>query len=145
MILQTALLYLLVSCTNNTDNAKPDNAGSKPSSPMNCYRYSNAKDTITLKLIHVGESITGTLAYKMPQVNTAKGTIQGYIENDLLVATFTPFVDSTMPKQIAFKLVGNYFIEGAGETSEENGKRFFKNRNELHFIDAIKLVEFDCK
>ena len=67
------------------------------------------------------------------------------MENDLLMATFTPFVDSTTPRQIAFRLVGNYFIEGVGETYEENGKISFKDRNELHFIDGIKLVEFDCQ
>ena len=145
IFLQTTLLYLLVSCANNTNNAKSDNAEPKPSSPVNCYRYSNSKDTITLKLVHVGASITGTLAYEMPQINTAKGTIQGHMENDLLVATFTPFVDSTTPRQIAFKLVGNYFIEGVGETYEENGKTSFKDRNELHFTDRIKLIEFDCQ
>ena len=145
ILLQAALLYLSVSCTNSTSKVKPDNAERKPSSAVNCYQYSNAKDTITLKLIHVGESITGTLAYKMPQINTAKGTIQGYMENDLLVATFTSFVDSTTPRQIVFSLVGNYFIEGFGETHEENGKISFKDRSKLHFIDARKLIEFDCQ
>jgi len=139
------LWCLLISCTNNTCNTTRNSAGSKTASPLNCYRYSNSKDTIILKLVHVGESITGTLAYEMPQKNTGKGTIQGHMDEDLLVATFTPFVDSTTPRQIAFKLIGNYFMEGAGETYEENGEILFKNRNELHFIDTIKLIEFDCQ
>lgn len=143
--LQTVLLYLLVSCADNSNNAKRANPESKPSSPVNCYRYSNSKDTIILKLVHIGESITGTLAYKMPQINTAKGTIQGHMENDLLVATFTPFVDSTTPRQIAFKLVGNNFIEGVGETYEENGSISFRDITKLHFNDGIKLVEFACQ
>lgn len=145
LFFQIIVLYLLVSCTNNTDNTKSNNGGSKPSSPLDCYRYSNSRDTITLKLVHVGESITGTLAYKMPQRNTAKGTIQGYMQRDLLVATFTPFMDSMTPRQIVFKLVGNYFIEGVGETQEENGKISFTNQNELHFIEEIKLTKFDCQ
>jgi hypothetical protein len=145
IFVQSILLYLFVSCTNNTGNTKPSKGGSKPSSPLKCYRYSNSRDTITLKLIHIRESITGTLAYKMPQKNTAKGTIQGHMDNDLLVATFSPFVDSTTPRQIIFKLIGNYFIEGAGETREVNGKISFANRSELHFSDTIKLVEFDCQ
>ena len=145
IFLLTILSYLLISCTNNTGNKKPSNGGSKPSSPLDCFKYSNSTDTITLKLVHIGESITGTLAYEMPERNTAKGTIQGHMERDLLIATFTPFVDSTTPRQIAFKLVGNYFIEGVGETYEENGKISFKSRNELQFIDGIKLIEFDCE
>jgi hypothetical protein len=145
ILLQTALLYLLVSCTNNAGSTKPHKEGSKASSPLNCYRYSDSRDTIALKLVHVGESITGTLAYKMPQKNTAKGTIQGHMDRDLLVATFTPFVDSTTPRQIVFKLVGNYFLEGVGEAQEENGMISFTDRSELRFSDGIKLIEFDCQ
>lgn len=81
----------------------------------------------------------------MPQKNTSKGTIQGYMDDNLLIATFTPFVDSTTPRQIAFKLVQNYFIEGHGEMYMENGQMLFKNRSELHFNDANKLNEFVCQ
>ena len=71
------LVVLSASCGNNTgeDNSVSDK-GEKPS-PISCYRYANSGDTIILKLIHVGESITGTLVYKMPRKNTSKGTIQG--------------------------------------------------------------------
>ena len=136
---------MLGSCTNNADESKSNGEESQKISPVNCYRYENSKDTITLKLIHVGKSITGTLAYEMPQKNTSKGTIQGHMDGDLLVATFTPFIDSTTPRQIAFKLVGNHFIEGTGETYAENGRILFKNRNELNFNDVNKLNEFVCQ
>jgi hypothetical protein len=145
LLLHSALFYLIASCTNNAGNVKPGIAQPKPSSAVNCYRYSNTKDTINLKLIHVGKSITGTLAYQIPDINTAKGTIQGEMKNDLLVATFSPFVDSTTPRQIAFRLVGNYFIEGVGETFEENGKITFKDPGKLNFNDGIKLIEFNCQ
>ena len=102
-------------------------------------------DTITLKLIHVGSSITGTLVYQMPGKNTSKGTILGEMDGDILVASFTPIVDSTTPKQVAFKLVGNYFIEGTGETYTDNGRVIFKNRNELNYNDAFKLSEYACQ
>jgi hypothetical protein len=144
-ILQIALLQVLISCTNNTGKVNPAGPQPRPSSPLNCYRYSNGGDTIVLKIVHVGESITGALAYKMPKINTAKGTIQGHMEDDLLVATFTPFVDSTTPRQIVFKLVANYFIEGVGETYIENEKITFKDRSQLHFTDGIKLIEFNCE
>src|SRR5687768_16148782 len=93
IILQAILLCLLGSCANNAGETKANTEKSQKSSPVNCYRYINSGDTITLKLIHVGESITGTLAYEMPQKNTSKGTIQGHMQGDLLVATFTPFID----------------------------------------------------
>jgi len=138
------LLYVCSSCTNNTDNTKA-NSKSQNASPINCYKYESAKDTITLKLIHVGESITGTLAYNMPQKNTSRGTIQGYMDGNVLIATFTPFIDSTTPRQIAFKLVHDYFVEGHGEMYMQDGQILFKNRSELQFNDANKLNEFVCQ
>ena len=145
LIILTILLFLFVTCTNNTGEKKSNSSNTQKPSLVNCYKYSNSGDTIILKLIHVGKSITGTLAYEMPQKNTSKGTILGYMDGDLLVATFTPFVDSTTPRQIAFKLVSNYFIEGTGETYIDNGRVLFKNRNQLNFNDANKLNEFDCQ
>jgi len=144
IFLQLTLLYVFSSCTNNTGKTKA-NSKSQNASPVNCYRYEGAKDTITLKLIHVGESITGTLAYDILQKNTSKGTIQGHMDGNLLIATFTPFVDSTTPRQIAFKLVHDYFIEGHGEMYLQNGQMLFKNRSELQFNDANKLNEFVCQ
>ena len=138
-------LCLFNSCTSTTNNAKQNDSVSKKSSPLNCYRYANSKDTITLKLVHVGNSITGTLAYKMPQKNTSKGTILGGMDGDLLVVDYTPFVDSMTPRQVVLKLIGSYFVEGKGETYTDNGRVLFKNRNDLHFNDTIKLTEFVCQ
>ena len=81
----------------------------------------------------------------MPLKNTSKGTIQGKMNGDILFATFKPFIDSTTPRQIAFKLVDKYFIEGSGETYIDNGKILFKNRNEIIFNDSNRLIEFVCK
>jgi hypothetical protein len=143
ILVSATLLCVATSCVNNEGVGK--GSGSQTSSPINCYKYSNLNDTIILKLIHVGESITGALAYKMPQKNTSKGTIQGHMDGDVLIATFTPFIDSTTPRQIAFKLIGNYFVEGFGETYIENDRILFKNRNELHYNDTIKLKEYVCQ
>jgi hypothetical protein len=142
---QLMVLFLFLSCTNNTSITKENSKGPQKAVPINCYRYIGAKDTIALKLIHVGESITGTLAYNMPQKNTGKGTLQGHMDGDLLFAIFTPFVDSTTPRQIAFKLVQNYFIEGHGEMYMKNGQMIFKDRNDLQFNDRNKLYEYKCQ
>lgn len=107
--------------------------------------YANSGDTIILKLLHVGESITGTLVYKMPQRNTSKGTIQGEMTGDLLIVSFTPFVDSSVTQQKAFKLTGKYFVEGHSETYNEDGRVRFKNIDDLKFIDAIRLDEINCE
>jgi hypothetical protein len=139
------LVVVSASCGNNSgeDNAVPDKG--EKSSPINCYRYADSGDTIILKLIHVGESITGTLVYKMPQKNTGKGTIQGRMTGDLLIVRYTPLVDSTVIQQKVFRLKEKYFVEGHGETNNENGQIKFKNIDDLKFVETIKLGEIACQ
>lgn len=144
-LVTTALLCLFTSCVNNNSGTTTNNEKSQNSSPLTCYRYINSADTITLKLIHIGKSITGTLSYKMLQKNISKGTIQGAMNGDLLVARFTPNGDSTIRREIVFKLIDNYFIEGYGEAYIENGQAFFRDRSNLSFNDTVKLKEFVCQ
>lgn len=132
------------SCANNTGaNLAPGKI--KNSSPINCYRYANSGDTITLKIIHIGESITGTLVYKMPRKNTSKGTIQGGMTGDMLIVRYTPFADSSVIQQKLFKLTEKYFVEGHGDTIQEDGWVRYKNTNDLNFIDTIRLNEINCE
>lgn len=42
-----------------------------------CYQYASPKDTITLKLVQVGEAITGPLVYKLSGKDKNTGIIQG--------------------------------------------------------------------
>lgn len=56
---------LLYSC--NTQRRNAENTNSQPevavkqSDFVNCYQYADKNDTISLKVIHVGSSITGLL------------------------------------------------------------------------------------
>jgi hypothetical protein len=52
-------------------------------------------------------------------------------------------VEST--RQVVFRLEGNAFVEGYGETVEQNGKTRFKNLSDLRFTPAIKLTEAPCQ
>jgi hypothetical protein len=139
------LVVLSASCGNNPgeDNSVSDK--SEKSSPINCYQYANSGDTIILKLIRVGESITGTLVYKMPQKNTSKGTIQGRMTEDLLIVRYTPLVDSSVIQQKVFRLKEKYFVEGHGATNNENGQVRFKNIDDLKFVDTVRLEEITCE
>ena len=139
------LAVLDASCGNNSsrDQSKPDKP--KNSSRLNCYKYAKSGDTIVLKLIHIGESITGTLVYKLPEKNTSKGTIQGGMNGDLLVVRYTPFSDSLPIQQKVFKLTGKYFLEGDGESYNEDGQIRFKNIDDLKFIDTLRLDEIMCE
>lgn len=112
-------------------------AESKESSPVNCYRYATATDTIILKVIHVGNSITGTLVYSLKEKDKNKGTIQGNMRGNILVADYTFMSEGILStRQVAFKMEGNSFVEGYGD---------FKNVDSLDFNTSMKLAEMVCQ
>jgi hypothetical protein len=143
-------LCLLLSCNTNEKSSEASTAKTgeqkKQSSPINCYLYASATDTISLKLIHVGEAITGTLVYNLKEKDRNKGTIQGSMRGSLLVADYT-FQSEGMQsvRQVVFKLEGNSFVEGYGDIDVQNDKARFKNIDALQFNNAMKLIEVDCK
>ena len=143
-------LTLTISCNSgeNESENKDSQAGDskKQSSPLNCYRWANAGDTILLKLIHVGDAITGTLVYDHKEKDDNKGTIQGSMRGNLFVADYTFQSEGVQSvRQVAFKLEQDSFIEGYGDIHSQNGKMLFKTLDSLKFNESIKLVEIACQ
>jgi hypothetical protein len=138
------------SCNNqeiNTEKSSTQTGETKKQSPLiNCYQYASNTDTITLKLIHVGEAITGTLVYSLKEKDKNKGTIQGNMRGNLLVADYTFLSEGVQStRQIAFKLEDNGFTEGYGDVNTQNDKVIFKNLDSLKFNDSMKLIEIACQ
>ena len=142
-------LGLFISCNSqkeNTEKQDPQLSDAKASSPINCYRYANEADTVILKVVHVGNSITGTLVYSLKEKDSNKGTIQGVMRDNILVADYTFMSEGKQSiRQVAFKLEGNTFIEGYGDSFNQSEKIKFKNLDSLTFSSSIKLAEIACQ
>jgi len=140
VIIFLILASLSASCNsqkNDADKTASQQVSTKEASPINCYSYATATDTIILKVIHVGSSITGTLVYSLKEKDKNKGTIQGNMRGDLLVADYTFMSEGIQStRQVAFKKEGNSFVEGYGD---------FKNLNSLNFNTSMKLIEVACQ
>ncbi|MCW3089205.1 MAG: hypothetical protein JWP81_274 [Ferruginibacter sp.] len=149
MILTTRLSFFLlavsVCCSCNNQTGEPKTQPGKASA-FNCYNYINKKDTVILKTILVGGFITGTLVYNFYEKDKSQGTIQGQMKGDLLIADYTFNSEGIQSKrQIAFKKMGDKFIEGYGEAEDRNGKMAFKNLDSLNFDHTTILNKVDCK
>ncbi len=145
------LIYLILgllvgSCNNSTDQSTEESTKSNEKNPaVSCYRYITATDTINLKLTQIGQSVTGTLVYQLSGKDRNVGTIQGEINGDLLVADYHFLSEGTnSTRQVAFKKIDNYFIEGYGEVTTTDARISFKNLDSLQFNESFKLKEFDC-
>jgi hypothetical protein len=136
----TPLFFL--SCNNPDKN----NTGLNNGQPINCYKYASETDTIELKLIHVGEAITGTLVYKLREKDKNVGTIQGKMINDILVADYTFQSEGVRSvRQVSFKKFENGFIEGFGDITTTGDSARFTNIDSLGFNDKFKLAEIKCQ
>lgn len=136
-----------ISCKNNRNTTTMEEKVKEPKTPseFKCYQYSASKDTVTLKIIYVGNAITGTLVYNIYEKDKNKGTIQGKMEGDVLIADYTFMSEGVNSvRQIAFKRIGNDLIEGYGETETTGDKVMFKNVHSLKFERTIKLGQIEC-
>ncbi len=139
------ILCSLLSCNNQPQQLSKDE-GSKKASLLHCYRYLNNHDTVILKTIDVNGIITGTLVYNLYEKDKNRGTIQGKMKGDLLIADYSFTSEGTLSvRQVVFKKSDTTFIEGYGDIEDKNGKTIFKNTDSLDFTNSIILNEYDCK
>src|SRR5689334_14296457 len=112
------LMALLASCKlqsreKEEEKKAEDQATTKTDQLSNCYEYVTQSDTVVLRLLHVGENITGMLVYKFKEKDSNQGTILGSMQGDILLARYKFMSEGTQSeRQVAFKKIGNTFIEG---------------------------------
>ena len=135
-LILTGFLISCKSLNKQKDKTSSQQEKSIIASPINCYSYASASDTIILKLTHVGNSITGTLVYILKEKDSNKGTIQGSMSGNVLVADYTFMSEGIQSiRQVVFKKQGNSFVEGYGN---------LKNIDSLNFNTSMKLAEVAC-
>lgn len=141
-------VLLSVSCQNSahqTPQAEVEKDGTRNDTPLHCYQYTGNRDTIDLKLIMVGEAITGTLVYKLFEKDANRGTIQGRMKSDILLADYTFMAEGKRSvRQVAFKLSDKTMLEGFGDMEDSNNGFVFKNPGSLQFNNNRALVEISC-
>src|SRR5689334_15615667 len=138
-------LALLTSCGSQPEKSKEQTSTqekAKEEIPMTCYQYASQGDTVALKLVHLGDSYSGSLVYLFKEKDRNMGTIQGTMRGDILVADYTFNSEGTKSiRQVAFKKVGSTYVEGYGEAVDENGVMKFKDITSLNFGSSIVLQE----
>jgi len=134
-----ALIPIFLSCNNQEQEpAKTEK--------LNCYSYTNNKDTAMLNTVLTNGQLTGTLIYNLFEKDKNIGTIQGVMKGDLLIADYTFNSEGVQSvRQVAFKKSGNTFIEGYGMTETKNEKTIFVNTDSLIFNNSIVFTEVDCE
>jgi hypothetical protein len=143
------LAVLLAACNTQVKETETNNSAKsekESTSGTNCYLYASEADTVSLNLTHLGDSITGTLVYNYKEKDKNTGTISGRMNGNILLAEYTFLSEGIQScRQVAFKLEGDNFIEGYGESYSQNDRFFFKYPDSLNFDSSFKLRETACK
>jgi hypothetical protein len=144
------LLLSLMACRQKTrvtgEKQSSDTSMAAATTSQNCYTYVKGKDTATLTLLTTGKVSTGELEYKWFEKDKNKGTIEGEMYGDTLVASYTFNSEGqTSVRQLAFLKKGDQLLEGTGDVKEINGKVQFKDLSKLSFANSVVFQKVNCK
>jgi hypothetical protein len=144
-----SVLVLFAACDSNTTKegkTATDSTVSEKKSVTECYDYFSNKDSISLHITITGRSVAGELLYKIFEKDQNKGSLQGEMHQDTLLAEYT-FISEGIEsvREIAFLKKENAFAEGYGEAEEKDGKLVFKNAGALNFSNTVILKKSDCR
>jgi hypothetical protein len=110
-----------------------------------CYSDISPKDSVILRIIQKGDSVSGTLFIQIEGKDRNTGTIQGIIKGDTLTADYS-FMSEGMQsvREEVFLKRGNALVPGYGPIKEKDGKMIFVNMGSLTFDDNMRLEETTC-
>lgn len=114
--------------------------------PNACFQYTNGKDTVSLTLISPSETLQGDLVYNYFEKDRNEGFVSGYINDSAIVASYFFSSEGKQSKrEVAFKKVGDTWVEGFGEMRKVGDEMRFIDLNSLDYNSGIVLKPIDCK
>ena len=147
IISMLASLLLLNSCGSGpTENSALHVKNSASDSVYNlCYASFVQKDTVLLNALMYGDSIKGSLGYKLYERQQDNGLILGKMHGDTLRALYTFMKgDSELINEITFLRKESILTEGLGKRVRKAGKLVFENTRNVEYT-GLKLAKVKCK
>lgn len=138
---------MLLACNSGpTQNSAVNMKTSDKDSTFNiCYSSVVKKDTVLLNALMFGDSIKGSLGYKLYEKDHSNGSLLGKMYGDTLKATCTFMVKgSESIQEVIFLKKDSLFTEGLADHKTVDGKIVFSNEEKVHF-DGLVLKQVPCK
>lgn len=148
--LSTIAVAMLVSISACNQSPTQNSAVNMKTSPGDttfslCYSSTVKKDTVRLNALMTGDSIKGSLGYKLYEKDQNNGNILGKMYGDTIRAIYTFMSEGKESvREVAFLKKGTSLVEGYGNVREEGGKMVFEDFEQLKF-NGIVLVKVPCK
>lgn len=145
-------VIILSSCNNNQSLETGANDAIAEKEEMKiqvpdqaCYIGAQGKDTIQLVVEQFPNVVTGRLSYNFNEKDDNKGTFDGKLFGDTLIADYTFISEGkSSVREIAFLLRDSTATEGYGPVEEKDGKMIITDRSQLNFKSAVVLNKTSC-
>jgi len=110
-----------------------------------CFQFVKGNDTIRLRIQPEEVNVTGELAYLFYEKDKSWGTIEGTLQDSLLIAEYTFLSEGdTSTRQVVFKRFQEGWKEGYGEINEVDGVVVYRNIDSLDYSHDVNLVPIPC-
>lgn len=110
-----------------------------------CYGWAIAGDTATLQLSIAENRVTGNLIYDWSEKGRNSGSLQGVLQDSLIVANYTYQSEGrTSVREVVFKIKADSLIEGFGDAHTKRERSKYKNQDQLQFHDDRPFVKGVC-
>jgi hypothetical protein len=141
-----ATLFLISCNSGPTENTGINRKTSDSDSTFNlCYSSFVKKDTVLFNALVYGDSIKGSLGYKLYEKQQDNGLLLGKMVGDTIWGLYTFMsADSEFVNEVTFLRVDTLLIEGLGDRVLKNGKFVFADKSKIRYA-GVKLAKNDCK
>lgn len=144
---EVLIAMVLLSCNASpTENTGIDLKSSGSDSTFNlCFTSFIKRDTVLFNALVSGDSIKGSLGYKLYEKQQQNGHVIGKMTGDTITGLFTFMAsDSEYVNEVVFLQKDSILVEGIGERVFDSGKFVFKDRKKISFT-GIELIKDDCR
>jgi hypothetical protein len=146
LVTSMALVTMAACNTSPTQNSALDTKKTDSDSTFNiCYSSIVKRDTILLNAHVSGDSVRGSLGYKLYEKDQNNGSLLGKMYGDTLRGLYTFMSEGRESiREVLFLQKDSLLMEGYGSLEEKNGATVFKNPQDVKF-DGIVLKKAACK
>ncbi|MFT3978821.1 MAG: hypothetical protein QM687_17410 [Ferruginibacter sp.] len=117
-----------------------------PSATTACFAQQNLNDSIELSLKIEGNKASGSLNYLFKDKDSNRGTIEGTMKGDTLIADYTFNSEGVSSvRQVAFLVQADKATEGYADLEQKDGKLIFKDIAAISFSKGLVLPKQNCK
>jgi len=152
-VLISAVSLFLLSCQSDSkkyttvDSSIMSERQVEGESPDQCFTYNKNNDNVSLLIYGTGSNkVIGKLSYNLDGKDKNDGEFYGYTIGDTIIVNYKFQSEGTWSKrQVAWIRQGDKFLEGYGETYQDNDEVRFKNYRNLTYGKSIILEKTKCK